>query len=75
MSALLDPLPQSYLISQELDNLYSSLTLYCDDIIGTVPSLRQFAAAAVSQTLLRGQILKDYLTREYPVRKRMQRST
>jgi hypothetical protein len=32
VSALLDPLPPSYLISQELDNLYSSLTLYCDDI-------------------------------------------
>ena len=71
MSALLEPLPQSYLISQELDSFYSSLTLYCDNIVGTVPSLRQFAAVAVLQTLFRGQILKDYLTREYPMRKRV----
>ena len=36
--------------------LYSSnihLTFYCDDILGTVPLLRQFATLAVSQTLVR----------------------
>jgi len=39
--------------------------------MGTVPSLRQFAAAAVLQQLLRNQILKDYFMREYPMRKHM----
>jgi len=37
------------------------LTIYCDDIVGTVPSLRQFATLAVSQTLIRHQVIKNYL--------------
>ena len=61
MSASLVPLPQSSLISQELESFYSNLTFYYNDIVGTVPSLKQFAAAAALQHLLRSQILKDYL--------------
>jgi hypothetical protein len=60
---------QSSLISQELESFYSHSTLYCEDLVETVPSLRQFAAAAVLQQLFRNQILKDYFTREYPMRK------
>jgi hypothetical protein len=47
MSASLVPLLQSSLISQELESFYSHLTLYCEDLVGTVPFLKQFAAAAV----------------------------
>ena len=74
MSASLGPLLQSSLISQELESFYSHLTLYCEDLVGTVPSLRQFAAAAVLQQLFRNQILKDYFIREYSMRKDVQHS-
>ena len=36
------------LFSSEIQNLLSNNTLYCDNIEGTVPSLRQFALAVVS---------------------------
>jgi len=48
MSASLLPQPQSSLISQELEGFYFNLTFYYNDIIETVPSLRQFATVAVS---------------------------
>ncbi len=63
------PLTLSLLLAILLE-LYSSdihLTIYCDDIVGTVPSLRQFATLAVSQTLIRHQVIKNYLIQEYPV--------
>ena len=50
--------------------LYSSdinLTFYCDNIVGTVPLLRQFATLAVTQTLVRYQVIQSYLIWEYPV--------
>jgi hypothetical protein len=47
MSTSLVSLLQSSLISQKLESFYSHLTLYCKDLVGTVPSLSQFAAAAV----------------------------
>jgi len=68
------PLTLSSLLAIPLE-LYSSdihLTIYCDNIIGTVPSLRQFATLAVSQTLVRHQVIKNYLIREYLVQQRMQ---
>jgi hypothetical protein len=55
-------------IPLELYNSETNLTLYCEDILGTVPTLKQFASLAISQTLLRKQIFKEYLFREYPSR-------
>jgi hypothetical protein len=40
------------LFSSEIQDLFSNNTLYCDDIEGTVPSLKQFASTVVSQSLL-----------------------
>jgi hypothetical protein len=64
-----NPLTLSALLAIPLE-LYSSdfhLTLYCDNIIGTVPVLRQFALLAVAQTLVRHQVIEDYLIWQYPV--------
>ena len=50
--------------------IYSSdleLTVYYDDIIGPVPSLRHLATLALAQGLVRLQLFKEYLFREYPV--------
>ena len=54
-----NPVPSNHLtlISKEFQSLYSLVTLYCDDIVETVPFLRQFAAIAVVQTLLRHQVI------------------
>jgi len=57
-------------LSSILSELYSSdlnLTLYYNDIVGTVPSLRHFATIAVSQILVRHQVIKNYLFWEYLV--------
>ena len=37
----------STLISEELQGLYSLVTLYSDDTVGTVPFLRQFASTVI----------------------------
>jgi hypothetical protein len=50
--------------------LYSSdleLTVYGDNIIGPMPSLRHFATLALAQGLVRLQLFKKYSFREYPV--------
>ena len=54
-----NPVPSNHLtlISEELQSLHSLVTLYCNDVVETVPSLRQFAAIAVVQTLLRHQVI------------------
>ena len=55
-------------------DLYSAdlhLTLHYEDIVGTVPTLRQFASLAASKTLVRNQLFKEYLLREYPLRHRI----
>jgi len=43
----------SFSASSELQSLHSHIAIYCNNIVGTVPSLRQFATVIVSQTLLR----------------------
>ncbi len=45
----------------ELYHFDNHLTLYYDDIVGTILTLRQFTLLALSQTLLRLQIFKEYL--------------
>ena len=52
----------------ELSSSDLELTIYCDDLVGTVPYLRHFAALVVSQTLVKHQIFKKYLFRTYPSR-------
>jgi len=54
-------------IPLELYSLDQHLTLYCDNILGTVSTLRQFTTLALSQSLLRLQIFKEYLSQEYPI--------
>ena len=54
-------------IPSELYSFDLYLTLYCDDIVGTIPTLKQFAALEVSQTLRRLQFYKEYSLWEYPV--------
>jgi len=61
------PSNHSTLISEELQGLHSLVTLYSDNIIETVPFLRQFASTAIVQTLLRHQVLQEYLSQQYPV--------
>ena len=75
----------SYLICEKLEidlssissvplDLYSidlNLTFYCEDIVGTLPTLRQFATLAISKTLTRQQVFKEYILREYPSRHRV----
>jgi len=39
----------------------------CDNLVGTVSTLRQFAVLAVSQNLRRLQFYKKYLSWEYPI--------
>ena len=59
-------------------DLYSTdlnLTLYCKDIVGTIPTLRQFATLAISKTLIRHQVFKEYISREYPSQCRVRRNT
>ena len=66
---LANPLTLSILLAISL-KLYSSdfhLTLYYNDIIGTVPVLRQFASLTIVQTLVRHQVIKDYLIWQYLV--------
>jgi hypothetical protein len=44
--------------------LYSSdfhLTLNYDEILETMPALKQFASLAMSQALVRHQVIKEYL--------------
>ncbi len=57
------PLPAALqsLLSLELQSLHSHIIIYCDDIVETVPSLRQFTAVTVFQTLLRNQVIWNYL--------------
>ena len=55
------PAVSQSLLSSKLQSLYSYITVYYDDIVGTVPSLRQFAAVTVSHTLLRNQVFFSYL--------------
>ncbi len=52
------PLPST---TEEFYNSSSNLTLYCDDIQGTVPSLRQFSILIITNTLLRHQVIQDHL--------------
>jgi hypothetical protein len=50
--------------------LYSSdfnLTFYCDNIVGTVPSLRHLATLAVTQALVRNQVTRNLLIQKYSV--------
>jgi hypothetical protein len=50
--------------------IYSStleLTVYCDDIIGPVPSLKHLATLALAQGLVRLQLFKEYSFQEYPI--------
>ena len=53
-------------IPLELSSSDLELTIYCDNLVGTVPYLRHFAALVVSQTLVKHQIFKEYLFRTYP---------
>ena len=58
-------------------DLYSidvNLTFYCEDIVGTLPTLRQFATLAVSKTLTRHQIFKEYISWEYPSQRHVRRN-
>jgi len=54
-------------IPLELYSFDLHLTLYCDNIVETVSTLKQFAALEVSQTLRRLQFYKEYSLWEYPV--------
>ena len=49
------------LFSSEIQDLFSNNTLYCDNIEETVSSLKQFALAVMSQSLLRNQVFLYYL--------------
>jgi hypothetical protein len=42
---------------EEVYNSSSNLSWYCDDIEGTVPSLRQFSLFVVTNTILRHQVI------------------
>jgi len=53
----------------ELSSSDLELTIYCDDLVDTVPYLRHFAALVVSQTLVKHQIFKEYLFCTYPSRR------
>jgi hypothetical protein len=55
------PTASHSLLSTELQHLHSNITIYCDDLMGTVPSLKQFAARTVSQLLFRNQVIHNYL--------------
>jgi len=50
----------------ELYSVDFNLTFYCEDIVETISTLRQFTTLAVSKTLVRHQVFKEYLSREYP---------
>jgi hypothetical protein len=54
-------------ISEDLNSLDNHQTFYCDDILGTVPSLRHLTTLVLSQSLVSLQIFKEYLLREYLV--------
>ncbi len=41
------------LLSSELQGLHSNITIYYDNLTGSMPSLRQLAARIVAHTLLR----------------------
>ena len=66
MAALSAPLSS---IPLELYHFDSHLTLYCDNALETVPTLRQLSILTLTQSLVRLQIFKEYLAQEYPVRK------
>ena len=55
------PIASHSLLSTELQHLYSNITIYFDDVVGTVPSLKQFAARTVSQLLFQNQVIHNYL--------------
>ena len=57
------PLPSTI---EEVYNSSSNLSWYCDNIEGTVPSLRQFSLLVVTNTILRHQVIQDHLSQEYP---------
>ena len=48
-------------ISLELPLSDFELTVYCNNLVGTVPYLRHLAAIVVLQTLVKHQILKEYI--------------
>ena len=64
MAAFTAPLSS---IPLEIYHFNNYLTLYYDDTLETVSTLRQFTVLALSQALVRLQILKEYFTQEYPV--------
>jgi len=55
-------------VSSELLLSDFELTVYCDNLVGTVPYLRHLAVVVVSQSLLKHQLLKEYIFRTYPLR-------
>ena len=55
-------------LSLGLEDLYHSTfnwDIYCDNIVGSMPTLRYFAAIVTSNWTLRHQVIWDYLIREY----------
>ena len=70
-----DPSLSLPILSSIPSELYSSdfnLILYCNDIVGSMPSsLKHFTIFAVSQILIRHQVIKNYLFWEYLVWRRV----
>jgi hypothetical protein len=49
-----------------LQNLSPDITIYCEDIVGLVSSLKHLSVLVILQSLLNLQAEKDYLRNQYP---------
>ena len=68
MADLYLPLLPLSTVPLELSSSDLELTINYDDLVGTVPYLRHFAALVVSQTLVKHQIFKENLFQTYSLR-------
>jgi len=60
------PLSDSLSALSALQNLSPDITIYCEDIVGPVSSLKHLSVLVILQSLLNLQAEKDYLRNQYP---------
>jgi hypothetical protein len=68
------PLSDSLSALSALQNLSPDITIYCEDIMGPVSSLKHLSVLVILQSLLNLQAEKDYLRNQYPATVRPGRS-